>query len=114
MRVVLGTFACTGIEAFLGRDIAAGVQAALRHYTRRSRVDARGARVLAPLSEPALAGSGADLELSVDPEVEAALEREASASGGMSVDQVVAHAVLVYLADLDRASGPGSRPLTQV
>jgi hypothetical protein len=38
VRVALGTFARAGIEARLGSDVAAaGVQAALLHYTRRLR-----------------------------------------------------------------------------
>lgn len=113
MRVVLGTFACTGIEAFVGRDIAAGVQAALRHYTGRDELD-RGPDEFPRLPEYPLCRSGAELELSVDPEIEAALEREARNSGGVSMDQLVAHAVLAYLADLDRASEIGVRPLTRV
>jgi hypothetical protein len=116
MRVVLSTFACNGIEAFLGRDIGAGVQAALRHYTRSKGSSDR----TAPAFPRFLRGStddrsGVDLELAVDPEIQAVLEREARESGDVSVEQIAAHAVLVYLADLDQASGRGtSFPLTQV
>lgn len=103
MKVVLSTFACNGIEAFLGRDIGAGVQAALRHYTRSKGSSDR----TAPKFPRFLSGStddrsGADLELAVDPEIQAVLEREARESNGVSLEQVTTHAVLVYLADLDR------------
>lgn len=113
MRLVLGTFACSGIEAFLGRDIAAGVQAALRHYTLGKGSPDRKAREFPSfLGEPSVGRSGVDLELAVDPEIQAELEREARESGGVSVEQIATHAVLVYLADLDRAPGPEARPLT--
>jgi hypothetical protein len=113
MKVVLNTFACGGIEAFLGRDIAAGVQTALRHYTRSRRSSDRKAPEFPRfLSESSVGRSGADLELVVEPDVQAALEREARESDGVTVEQIATHAVLVYLADLDRASGRETRPLT--
>lgn len=116
MKVVLSTFACNGIEAFLGRDIDAGVQAALRHYTRRKASSDRTRT--APAFPRFLSGSkddcsGADLELAVDPEIQAVLEREARESSGVSLEQVATHAVLVYLADLDRQRAR-ARPLTSV
>jgi hypothetical protein len=116
MKIVLGTLARSGIEAFLGGDIAAGVQAALGHYAGSGARDelAPGRRALPCPPEHPPSRVGAELELTLDPEVEAALERGARESGGMSTSQVVAHAVLAYLADLDRASGLGARPLTQV
>jgi hypothetical protein len=113
MKVVLSTFARNGIEAFLGRDVGAGVHAALRHYTRIKGSSDRAA----PAFPRFLGGSvddrsGADLELAVDPEIQAVLEREAQASGGVSPEQIATHAVLVYLADLDRGAGHEARPLT--
>lgn len=114
MRVTLSTFARNGIEAFLGRDIDAGVQAALRHYTGRKGSSGRTApafpRFLSGLAEDR---PGIDLELTVDPEIQAVLEREARESDGVSLEQIATHAVLVYLADLDRAPGHEARPLTQ-
>jgi hypothetical protein len=62
--------------------------------------------------ELAVGCSGTDLELIVDPEIQAALEREARESDGMSVEQIAAHAVLVYLADLDETSGHEALPLS--
>lgn len=116
MRVVLSTFACDGIEAFLGRDIAAGVRTALRHYTRDEGLSGRGAATLPDfLNRPSANRSGAELELALDPEIEAALEREARECGGVPVEQIATHAVLAYLADLDRTSRRGAhRPLTWV
>ena len=64
-------------------------------------------------SEDWMAHDGVPVELALDPELEAALERE-SRSGGASVDRIVAHAVLAYLADLDRVSEPDARTLTLI
>jgi len=115
MKLTLSTFARSGIEAFLGRDVGAGVQAALRHYTRSKASPGR----TVPTFPRFLGGaaddrSGADLELAIDPEIQAVLEREARESGGVSLEQIATHAVLVYLADLDRHRVPGhqARPLT--
>ncbi len=100
MKVALGTFACLSIEARFGPDPVPTVEAALRHYTRRLK------SAKPPLPLPAFArraaadGSGAEFELAVVPEVQAALEEEAKAQA-VQVEQLIAHAVLVYLADLD-------------
>jgi hypothetical protein len=115
MKVVLNTFACGGIEAFSGPDIEAGVRKALRHYTQ-----GKGSSDRVPPDFPRCFGtlevgcSGADLELAVDPEVRAALERKAREVDGLSVEQIAAHAVLAYLADLDRASGGEAHSLAWV
>ena len=102
VRVALGTFARSGIEARLGSDLAAGVQAALLHYTRRL-----GSSWAPPALPHFLRGSprepsAADFEIPVDPEIERILEREVRRQGA-PVEQLTAHAVFVYLADLDQA-----------
>lgn len=115
MKLTLSTFARNGIEAFLGRDVGAGVEAALRHYTRSKGPSDRTAPAFPRfLGGAANDRSGADLELAVDPEIQAVLEREARESGDVSVEQIAAHAVLLYLADLDEASGGEALPLTRV
>ena len=102
MKVELGRFARVGIESHYGRDLDAGVRAALVHYTRRLRSGRR------PVALPGFrgAGSSADsamaLELQVDPSVAAALQHEVHRHG-VSVEELTAHAILVYLADLDEA-----------
>lgn len=103
VKLVLGTFARSGIEACLGRDIEAGVEAALRYYSQT-----RG-RQVEPLS---LAGDcageqgahgGEELDLELDPEVEDLFESEARRADRVPVEQLGAHAILAYLADLDRS-----------
>jgi hypothetical protein len=113
MRIKLGAFTCRGIEAFLGRDIERGVEAALRHYAEHGeRESAR--KALSGFASYPDRGHGAELELALDPEIEAVLRREARESGGIPVNQVVGHAVLAYLADLDWVSELEKRPLTHV
>jgi hypothetical protein len=116
MRVALDIFARSGIETHLGQDLVAGVRAALRHYTRRLNCEAealpgfpRFRRELIPDPER----RGTEFELSVDPAIEAALTHEARESPGVTVEQMVAHAVMVYLADMDRRDEAGQeRPAT--
>lgn len=99
MKVKLGSFARDAIETRLGTDVAAGVQAALRHYARRIRSGQK------PVSYPGFVGEEApepagEVEVSIDPEVERVLTDEMRRQG-LTLDQVTAHAVFVYLADLD-------------
>lgn len=100
MKVVLGKFARSGIETQLGTDLAVSVQAALTHYTRRLK------STWAPLAPPLFRKSQAaddpaePFDLTVEAEVEAALETEARRHE-VPVQEILAHAVLTYLADLD-------------
>jgi hypothetical protein len=113
MRVALDIFARSGIETHLGQDIVAGVRAALRHYTRRLSCEAeelpgfpRFRHELIP--DPQLRGT--ELELSIDPAVETVLAHEAREFPGVTVEQMAAHAVMVYLADMDRRDEAGQGP----
>ena len=106
MKVSLGKFARFGIESRLGMNVASGIQAALLHYTRRVRSGWE------PVVPPRFCGtdSGRDraatLELTVEPEILAVLEAEANLYR-VSLDRILAHAVFVYLADLDSDPAPG-------
>jgi hypothetical protein len=104
VKIRLGTFAREELQARFGDDVAAGVQMALELYARRLASGAPPAgfpnfrrRLLA---DP----SWAELELSVDLGTRRTLKGEARRAG-VTVEQLVVHAVLVYLADLDRAAG---------
>ena len=101
MKVALGTFARSGIESRLGGDVAAGVQAALRHYTLRLRSGERPVGFPSFLRDRPVDASGADFDLAVDPEIEHLLEREVRRQR-TSVEQLTAHAVFVFLADLEQ------------
>lgn len=109
MKIALGTFSRSGIEACLGGDIEDGVRTALRHYVRQ--YESVLPRTVLPsfCLEQSPAGSIHALELTVEPEVERALAREASARGGVPVEKLASHAVLAYLAVVDKATGGEAR-----
>jgi|SRR5215213_1489362 len=99
MKIELDKLACSGLENQRG-GLVAGLHAALFHYTGRLKTGRR------PLSYPRfLADQPAKaphlvVEVEVDPEIEASLEREAAASQ-VTVNQIVGHSVLIYLADTE-------------
>ena len=100
MKVALGKFACSGIEAHLGDDIPAGTRKALFHYARKLKA---GRRPPAPprfLVDQAPREPAVAFDLAVDPETEAMLEREALRQR-TTLSQLAAHTVLVYLAELE-------------
>jgi hypothetical protein len=106
VRIALGTFAWSGVEAYLGSDLRAGAQAALSDYVRR--VDAGSP----PIGFPAFGlstatDSAVSFDLPVDAHTLAVLEREATRQGA-TVSQIAAHSVLLYLAELDRLTPPES------
>jgi hypothetical protein len=100
MRVALGKFTCSGIEAHLGDDIPAAVRTALIHYARKLKA---GRNPVAPphfLPDQASQGPQLAFDLTVDPETEAMLEREAQRQR-TTMSRLAAHTVLVYLAELE-------------
>lgn len=103
MRLVLGTFARGGIEAISGGDLSDGVRAALRRYATRERSGWAKRVDRHCLRRPGATGPG--MELTVDPKTERALERRAREYGGVAVEELAAHAVLVYLAEADASAG---------
>lgn len=100
MKVTLCTYTRDGAESELGPDLAATVQAALSHYSDKLRSGRP------PLAPPRFIVSRREdsesevLDLVVAPEVEAALEHEASRQD-VDLEALAAHSVLVYLAELD-------------
>jgi hypothetical protein len=100
MKVALGKFACSGIEAHLGDDIPAGVRTALCHYTRKLKA---GRRPVAPprfLDAQEAPEEQIAFDLAVDPETEAVLEQEALRQR-TTLTRLASHTVLVYLAELE-------------
>jgi hypothetical protein len=100
MRVALGKFACAGIEAQLGDDIAAGTRTALFHYVRKLKA---GRRPIMPprfLADQMPQEPQAAFDLTVDPETEAMLAQEALRQR-TTLSQLAAHTVMVYLAELE-------------
>lgn len=99
MELVLGTFARGGIEALWGCDLATGARTAIRQYARHER--SGQPKCLDGRRLGALRAAGLSIELSIDRETEETLERRAREHGGITVEELAAHAVLVYLADRD-------------
>lgn len=101
MKVVLEPFARSSIEGRFGADVDRGAQAALRHYTRRVRSRRRPPDVPAFMREADIDRvQGTEIDLPVSYEVQAALNRE-SRLQGVSLDLIVAHAIYVYLGDME-------------
>jgi hypothetical protein len=101
LKVVLGQFARSSLEERFGPDLSGSAREAVGRYARRldSGVEPLP---LPPFSTGPGSGeaAGAEFELAVVPEVEAALETEALEQA-VPLERIVSHAVLVYLADLD-------------
>jgi hypothetical protein len=101
VNIVLEPFARSAIESRFGSDLNRGAQSALRHYARRVR-----SRRRPPVVPKFMRGGPVDhsmateLDLPVPYEVSAILRREARLQR-VSVDRIVAHAIYVYLADME-------------
>jgi hypothetical protein len=102
MKVMLGTFACFCMEARFGPDIGSGVQAAVRHYTRRLRSARKPVEIPRFLREQPVEDGWREFEVAIEPEVQEILELEAG-KRHVYLDQLLSHAVFVDLADLDAA-----------
>ncbi len=107
MKIELGKFALSSIEAHSGADLAGGVRAALHHYVYRLKSS------LALIGPPRFLIEGTRseraagaFEVAVPPEIEATLEGHARRHQ-VPLSQVLAHAVFTYLADLEAAAVVG-------
>jgi hypothetical protein len=109
MKVMLGTFACFCIEARFGTDLGSGVQAAARHYTRRLRSARKPVQIPRFLRDLPEDGERREVEVAIEPEVQELLKREAGEQR-VYLDQLLSHAVFVYLADLDMAGAASGWP----
>jgi hypothetical protein len=103
MKVVLGQLACTGLEARLGPDLEAGLRTALLYYA-DSLESGRE-----PLAFPSFCrerppqASSQGLELRIEDDSLGETLAHEMRRQGVSLEQLVAHAVLLCLADFDRA-----------
>ena len=112
MKISLNTFSRSALEARLGDDIASGVHVALWHYCARLSGSSWKHAEFPRFLSDCPAGGGEEFELTLDPGIEAILERKARASDGVSPEQLAVHAVFIYLAEADRAlDDVASRPL---
>jgi hypothetical protein len=96
MEVSLGTFATSSIEEHCD-ELAAGIEEALRHYCLR--LGSSGSVVPVPVFATA-ARESTEVEVSIDAALEDRLILEGDRQE-VEMDALIAHAVFVYLADLD-------------
>jgi hypothetical protein len=103
VNVTLGKLALSGIEGLFGANVSSGVQTALAHYMSRLRSGLQPPRPPGFCSqEVSQATAATAFDVSLDPDLEQRFEHEARRHGA-SREELVAHAVFVYLADVDRA-----------
>jgi hypothetical protein len=107
VKIELGPFARSGIEAHSGSDVASGVHEALLHFTGGAELQDMGPPPSFFQQKPAVADDQAVFLLAVDPSTKAAL-RVAAERHGMSMQEIVKHAVMVYLARMDAVLSPTS------
>lgn len=98
VSVELGKLACNGLEDYFGADLKAGARKALLHYAYKLKVGRR------PIAAPRFLKSSdspeAKVDLTLDRETEALLGQEAQRLH-ITTSRLAAHAVLVYLAELE-------------
>lgn len=102
--VTLGAFARAAVEGYFGADLAPGVRAALRHYVRRLAAGCRLVRPRTPLA-PSWGRGSTEVEITLAVDEEAALAEHAQRHG-IGLRDLAAHAVYVYLAELELLEVP--------
>jgi len=99
VNVELGKLACKGLEGHFGpSSIVAGTRKALLHYAYKLKAGRRP--VAAPRFLRADPSPEMSFDLTLDRETEALLAQEARRQK-TTISRLAAHAVLVYLAELD-------------
>jgi hypothetical protein len=107
MKITLGTFAFNAIGARSGARASREALLALREYAEKLRAGQSPIGIPSFCRGQAIQDGGPSLDLAVDEETRRALEREATRQGA-TVEELAVHAVLVYLAELDRRLGTAS------
>jgi hypothetical protein len=107
MKVIVGPFALWGMQAQAGSNPGAGIETAVVHYIRRIKSGKPPGAVPAfrrdddiePVQDDE---KGRTFYLTVAQGTEAVLKQEASRQG-TSVNRLVDHSIMVFLADMERA-----------
>lgn len=107
MKVIVGPFALWGMQAQAGSNPGAGIETAVVHYIRRLKSSKPPSEVPPFRQDSDLQSDRTDQEgrvfhLVVERGTEAVLEQEASRQG-TSLDRLVDHSIMVFLADMERA-----------
>jgi hypothetical protein len=101
MEIKIGQLAYTYMRANLGDDVESGLRMALLHYAKLAELG-KGPIDVPPFSRKSLPPeAGFTIDLTWDERTEALLKEEA-ARQGVTMDVLATHAVLVYLAALER------------
>lgn len=98
VNVELGKLACQGLEGHFGEDVLGGARKALLHYAYKLKAGRRP--IAAPRFLRAERVTWAQFDLTLDRDTEALLAQEARRQR-TTMSRLAAHAVLVYLAELD-------------
>jgi hypothetical protein len=98
VNVELGKLASSGLEGHFGKCLSAGARKALLHYAYKLKAGRRP--VAAPRFLRAETSPEVKFDLTLDRETEALLAEEARRQR-TTMSRLAAHAVLVYLAELD-------------
>lgn len=98
VNVTLGKLACQGLEGHFGTDVSGGTRKALLHYAYKLKAGRRPVEV--PRFLRSETAACAKFDLTLDRETEALLASEARRQR-TTMTRLAAHAVLVYLAELD-------------
>jgi hypothetical protein len=107
MKVELGPLACAGINRHLGGDARSAVEKAVFLYASRLKAGRPVPELPRFLNGTVTSEPQLVLDLDFDAETEEQLLFEAANQGG-SVEQLVSHAVLIYLAELDFLEAPSN------
>jgi hypothetical protein len=103
VKVELGSFARRAMEARVGSDLVKGISEAVKHYSRRLE-SGRKPLAIPPFVADDPAEPSTAFEVDIGQETEDALEREADRQH-VTKQQILRHAILTYLADLDSHGG---------
>jgi hypothetical protein len=106
MKIAIGALARFGIESELDSTLGDAARAALSHYCGKVEAGRPPVRPPSFLDGYEPADGTMVLDLAIDAETEAILEREAAAQG-IDLERLAAHTILTYLAELDFLSAPG-------
>ncbi len=123
MNVEVGSFAREGLEARVGPDLGAAINAALVYYVGRLRsgriptpyphfLDEGAAAVAATGDGFVVRGPEEMFEISVDERIEADIDTEARRQL-VGIEQLAGHAVMVFLAELDLIGDPAAEKPAQ-
>lgn len=109
MRVSLGTFACSCIKAHFGGDVSTVVETALDRYAERLESRSQGLPVPRFWFERSEAEIPVEFDVPVSPWKRQLLGAEARKQG-LPVEQLLTHAVFLYLASDRLQSRKNLRP----